>query len=90
MSLLVNCFVCGGQVSRSASVCPHCGEPDFNAKDKETYLLLKALEKKKQRLLEEMARNNEIIREAEEVEKEERDEWRKDILDRLDRLAGDD
>jgi hypothetical protein len=89
MKFLINCFVCGGQVSRSASVCPHCGEPHFKAKDQENYLLLNALTKKEKQLREQLERNNEIIREGDAVENEEREERMKEILERLDRLTTD-
>lgn len=29
MSELINCKTCGGKVSTAASMCPHCGEPNF-------------------------------------------------------------
>ena len=83
MSYLVECFACGREVSKSASACPHCGEPDFRAKDEATYLAIKKLK-------EERARLQKIVDRGREVEAEEREDFMKDVIDRLDRLAGDD
>ena len=34
-NFLIKCKVCGNQISKNASTCPHCGEPSENIKEKQ-------------------------------------------------------
>ena len=67
MSYLRQCFVCHGHVSMHAAMCPHCGEPDFIAQDKETYDRMKELR-------EEIKRREETLAEMERERLDEEDE----------------
>jgi hypothetical protein len=87
MSFLVKCFVCGGQVSRSASKCPHCGDPYFKATDKTDYEYIKMLHEVGALYQKRIEQLDEKIQESED---EEREEWRQNILDRLDHLTEED
>ena len=86
MNFLINCIVCGREVSRAAARCPHCGDPHFAARDKKAYLRCLEIDKETVEIDKEIERLNEGIREGEEAEREEREEREKKMDEVLDLL----
>jgi ribosomal protein S27AE len=67
MSFLTECFVCGKPVSREAAVCPHCGDPNFIARNETEYELLRLHKKVIERY---DTRIRQLEREIEEMEED--------------------